>query len=427
MSLHKANELLAKRKKLFKEAKAIFAKAEKANREMDEVEQLQFDALMDKCDRMTAEAERLESDLSHRERAAAVNGGYDPSNGFPEPHVTSDGRRIFAYRRGQSIFEHRAALEGWTDDMKAATPGKVMRAYALGREHEVRGISSTGGISGNIMLPVQARILDDLKDQSWLGRAGALFLNEPGPSLAVTRITTPADFRFYAENAASTDSDPLFGAVTIQNEVARLIYKASREVIADAVGAEEALNREIAGQQRETVERYSLRGLSTAGEPQGLLNDSDVNAVNFGGSTSGAAPTSTGAGGYLDLMLAKQRLLEDKIPEERISMLWHPRVQRQFGYLRDANNQWLPAPPDLMDVPKYVTTAVPSTYDPGAGGSPIVLGDFGDFYVNQSMSGVELLRERFADNFQYGWLSYLRVGVSAVRPAAFEIINRVTT
>lgn len=76
---------------------------------------------------------------------------------------------------------------------------------------------------------------------------------------------------------------------------------------------------------------------------------------------------------------------------------------------------------------KFATTAMPSTYAPGAGGSPVVIGDWRDFVVNVSMMGSELLRERFSQPFEYGWLAYLPMGVSATRPAALEIINRLTT
>ena len=52
--------------------------------------------------------------------------------------------------------------------------------------------------------------------------------------------------------------------------------------------------------------------------------------------------------------------------------------------------------------------------------SEIILGDFSNLYIGiRTALRVEVLRETFAGNFQYGFLAFLRADVAAVHEEAF--------
>jgi HK97 family phage major capsid protein len=95
-----------------------------------------------------------------------------------------------------------------------------------------------------------------------------------------------------------------------------------------------------------------------------------------------------------------------------------PRTYATIAKFKSTTNDPLGVPPALASIPMAQTTAVSTTE--ATDKSTLYLGDWSQLmYGIRSQVRVEVLRERYADNLQYGFLAYLRADVALAHPAAF--------
>lgn len=427
--LARARELRQQRARILRDAEE-----RKAAGEADK-----FDKLLNQAQELRHEIEAIESrEEGIRQQVEAHERRKLGASGEDGPVIFRDGKtgkEIRGYRADSgSLYADEKRERGWDDAFDDLTIGGYFRAIAVGdpkTEAERRALSSTGGAGNNIPAPIRAMIFDRLKNQTYLGRAGAIFLPMDSATTVLTRVDTAASFNWHAEGSTHSGTDPTFAAVTLNAKTYRGVIKANRELVQDAADFPAVLEREIVGGMREKVEEISLRGTGSGSQPTGLLNSTAINNVNFGGTTAGAAPSSTGAGGWLDILQARQRLLDDNTPD-RFSMVWAPRTERQFGSLRTSSDKdWLGRPPLLQNVRTFTTAAMPTTLAPSTGltgVSSIVMGDYSDLVVGVRLEPqVEVLRERYSGAYQFGYLAAMRMDVQPIRPSSFERIDRIST
>lgn len=344
------------------------------------------------------------------------------------------GQEVRAFRAGDSIFRYKADREGWDVDFwtEVENPfGKLLRARAVGPSDawERRALSSTAGGGDLIPDPIRATVLDDLKAQSFLGRAGASFVDMDSASLTISRVASAASHSWTPEGSTAGSTAMSFDAISLDAKTLRGIHSANRELVDDAPDFPGVLERELRGSLNAELERTALVGSSTAGEPTGLLNSTDVTSLNFGGTTSGAAVSSSGAA-WGEILRAREQLLTSNVADDGHSYVWSPRVERQFAELKDANHQPLQAPQALQGVSRYVTSNAPSTLAPGGltAQSALYYGRYRDLIVGMRLDPqVELLTERFATNYRFGWLSFLRADIAVQRPESFVTLERIST
>jgi HK97 family phage major capsid protein len=73
------------------------------------------------------------------------------------------------------------------------------------------------------------------------------------------------------------------------------------------------------------------------------------------------------------------------------------------------------------------TTAIPTDGGAGSNESQVIAGDFSQLLIGiRSTIRVEILRERFMDNLQFGLIAHARVDFAAAREGAFTVLDAVT-
>ena len=398
----------------------------------DQRDQTLFDKLLSQAAGLKSQIDEVEGDEREEIRKLL---GKDRQTRTYGTHIWRDqyGDEVRSFGHGDSIYEEQKDRYGWDSMWDELTLGGLFRAYVVGPQNDAerRALSSTGGQSANIPAPLQARVLDRMREEDFLSRAGAQFVPMDSATLQITRGSTQAVLRWAAEGTTGAVTDPSFTSVTLTAHTHRGVIRASRELISDASDFPQALERELIGGMREVMQRAAISGTTAATQPTGLIYDSAVNSANFG-STAGSAPSSTGAGGWGSIAQARQRLREDNVSDDRLSMVYAPRTARQFDLLRGASEKsWLSGPPALDDVARYATNAMPINLAPTTGlsaQSSIILGDFRDLVVGVRLEpNVQILSERHADSYELGFLASMRVDAAPRNPKSFEVLNRVST
>lgn len=364
-------------------------------------------------------------------------GPVEPASDGKSFGYDSDGNEVRAFGLEDSIFEYRRNVRGYSDHWDADAPdnaiGKTLRAIAVGPQDrwERRAISSTAAGGSMIPQPIQDAILDNLKSQSVLARAGVRFIPMDSASLEVTRTSSGASFGWTSEGSTSSSSDPAFTSVSLDAKTLRGVHRVNRETAMDAPDFPAALQREFTNELTNELQRVVFNGATGSGEPKGLYNSTGdgVEKLDFGGSTAGTAVSSSAAQ-YGEILRAREGLLNDNIPDSRHSWITSPRVDRQFAELTDANFQPLRQPQALDQVRKLVTTSVPSTFAPGSltGQSAIFYGRYDNLAVGLRVDPqVEITNALRQENFQLSILSFLRADLVPLRPNAFRILDRIST
>jgi HK97 family phage major capsid protein len=190
------------------------------------------------------------------------------------------------------------------------------------------------------------------------------------------------------------------------------------------------VNRALSRGFSVALDKAALVGAgSTANEPLGLFGSTNVPSVSLG--ATGAAIT-----GYSPFLNALQTLQNNNVdvPISQLRAVMAPRSFRQIIGLSSTNDgQPLQPPPairPLIENGFEVTSSVPINQKAGSSteldASSIFVGSYRDMMVGiRSDLRVEILRERYAENLQYGIVAYARYDVQHEHPESFvKIIKR---
>jgi HK97 family phage major capsid protein len=131
--------------------------------------------------------------------------------------------------------------------------------------------------------------------------------------------------------------------------------------------------------------------------------------------TNGAALTN-----YDKLLDAIQTLLDAKASEPSGALL-ASRTLITFDKLKDTTNQPLRRPVSIEKLPFMATTSMPVTQTQGSAvnASSIIAGDFRELLIGMRTTlRIEVLKERYAENLQYGFVAHLRMDVQLAHPAS---------
>jgi HK97 family phage major capsid protein len=285
----------------------------------------------------------------------------------------------------------------------------------LERRALAEGTDSAGGFS--VPDIVMARFIDKMRAATVTVRAGAQTVPLTSDRTTVVRIATDPVAAWRVENAAIAVSDPTYEGVILTPRVLAVIVKVSRELIEDSLNIESMLEASFAGSMAVELDRVALVGSGVAPEPSGISNTANVGAVAAGG-----ALTS-----YDKLCDAVYEILVDNgaMPT---AMVMPPRTTVALAKLKTgltSDNTPLVKPPLIADIPILTTTSLPITEAPGTA-SRIIMGDFSRLMIGiRSALRVEVLRELYAGNHQYGFVAHLRADVAVEHPESFSQITGI--
>jgi HK97 family phage major capsid protein len=293
-------------------------------------------------------------------------------------------------------------------DLAGLRFGALMRAMITGPRNAIerRALAEGSDSTGGVTVPdiTSAQLIDRMRARLVLTRLGAQIVPLTTDKTTIARLDTDPIAAWRLENAPVAESDPTFSGAVFQARTLAVLVKASRELVEDSLNIVEALENAFARSMAVELERVALAGSGTPPEPRGIRNTTGVHE-------SSASLTSYDALIDLAALVWGANAVVN-------GMVMAPRTYATIGKLKNTLTDPLGVPPVLSGIPMEQTTAVSITESTDK--STLYLGDWTQLLLGiRTQVRVELLRERFVDNLQYGWVAYLRADVALAHPAAF--------
>jgi HK97 family phage major capsid protein len=432
-----SNELRQKRTKIIADARALLAEIEGETdpKELADLEK-RHDALLaelDKVDAQLARHDKLETqerldatyragqrDGSDEQRRAAMR----PRPGDGTARAADDGGIYVGARAGWSDkkgAEVRVLSRGQafaTDEYEGPGLGDCLRAMITGPRNDAEkraleeGTTSAGGFT--VPTPLAAIYIDKLRAASVVMQAGAQTVDMTSETLSIARLATDPTFAWRAESDEISASDPTFERVLFEAKSLAALVKVSRELLDDSVNVGAMLENAFIQAAAVAFDAAALYGASGGDNPVGVALTSGINSVDMG--NDGAA-----LNGYDDIIDALYELELDNAPAPT-AMALHPRTNRDFRKQKDGNGDPLRWPTDVASIPRLPTTAVPINETQGASNaaSSIILGHFPHLMIGlRSSLRIEVLRERYGEFLQFGFVAHMRGDVQLAHKASF--------
>ncbi|WP_265529099.1 phage major capsid protein [Sphingomicrobium marinum] len=325
---------------------------------------------------------------------------------------TRDGKRI------QVLKPEERYIDSATGQYNGPRFGQIIRAMVTGPRDDAErralseGTDSAGGFT--VPTPLAAWYIDKLRKASVVVRAGARTVPMESETLAIARLESDPVMAWRVENAAITQNDVTFGAVSLQAKSLAGSIKVSRELLDDSLNVARILENAFIQSAALEFDRACLFGSGSSNEPTGLKNISGINSVSMG--TNGAAPSD-----YDKIIDTIYELQADNAGDPT-AMIWSPRTARDYAKLKDADNNPLRVPEMVASVPKLATNAVPvdETEGTATDASSILMGDFSRMLIGlRTNVRLEANPYIYQENHQIGFFCWMRGDVQVEHAVSF--------
>ena len=386
-------------------------------------------SLLDKVGDETPEERALEIEAANdalMEMVDAVDVELDVRNGNSKrPMPTRDGdyapeETSTALTRDQKMVDHVRA-RGVDTDYQRLGLGQYLRSMVLGASSDLErralagGSDSTGGYTVPDVL--SAQLVDLMRANNRAMEAGAMTVPLDSDVNHVAKLASDPTPSWRTENSEVQESEPTFSRVTFEPKTLAVIVRASRELLEDSLNINEALPRMLAAALGQEMDRVVFSGSGTDPEPMGLDGISGVLEHAHNAELSS----------YTPLVRARRMVLDENATPGPWVMA--PKVEEAFGDLVDSTGQPLRHPP-ILDRPNplsmLTTSKLPTNLGSGDNEAVIYGGQWDQVAIGiRTSARIEVLRERYATNYQFGFLATLRMDVQAIRPNALVRITGV--
>jgi HK97 family phage major capsid protein len=329
-----------------------------------------------------------------------------------------DDSRAVALKPEQRMADH-VALKRGRADVSGLSAGAYLRSLVLGAKTDLekRALSEGNDSAGGYTVPelISLSMIDRMRANMVVMKAGARTVPLTSDTTHFARVLTDPVPAWRAEAGAVAESGPTFDRVTFSPKSIAVLVKVSRELLEDSVNIEDALMNVLTSAMALEVDRVAMFGTGDAPEPRGIVNTANVNAVALNGQLVGYAP----------LISARTAILGANSPGVTAYVM-NPREEGSLAGRLDGQGQPLRVPPKIEAIPFLQTSAVPKNGGVGANESSIIGGYFPHLLIGmRSELRIEILRERYADNMQYGFLAHLRADVQLEHPESFTKITGI--
>lgn len=395
------------------EANTIIDNARASKRDMTADEQGKVDASFARMDQLNAQ------------KKVALEAKFNAAQPIPNPKDLISGHTATRApaRPRQPITFDQSFSKAIGVDTTAATfgIGDYCRAMVLGARTPAEkdalqfNTDSSGGYG--VPAPLSASVIDATRSNSQFVRAGALTVPLLNIQNRVMRLADNAAPAFRAEHgdvtATQTFDDGTFDLKTIA-----VIVRASREQLEDAINVNQAIEDAFATAFGAELDRVIGWGNGTT-EPQGITSNTNIITV-------ASAANGTALSDYSRLLDALYELnLNQTQPN---GVLMSPREGRTINGFEDSTGQPLRRPDALASLGFHVSPNVPvdQTQGTATDASTLLMADFSKLYIGVLQGlRVEVLKERYADKLQYGFLAWMRVDAQLTRPKAFAKVTGI--
>jgi HK97 family phage major capsid protein len=379
-----------------------------------------FDAVMAAHDQCQGE---LDIRGAMGDKSPRANGG-DPRR--PAPSGDAPANPEFAEARNMDtesttilMPEHRMAdrvNRESSSHLNGLSVGKYFRAMVTGgstdaeRRALAEGTDSSGGFSVPTIL--SSNLLDLMRANTVAMQAGAMTVPLTSDRNHIAKVASDPVPAWRAENAVVNESDPTFSRVEFVPKSLAVLVKVSRELLEDSLNIEQELPRIMAAAMARELDRVIFLGSGTGSEPTGLDNVTGVLELAHNATLTSYSP-----------LVSARRLLMGQNNNLVSAYVMHPDTEATLGDLTDSTGQPLNYP-TILDRPRpmqmLTTTQLPVNLGTGTNETTIYSGDFSKLMIGlRSDVRVEVLKERYAENMQYGFLIHARYDVVASHPNAF--------
>jgi len=399
-------EIRAERARLHREAHALIDRADEENRGLEDDEREQVDKMLEEIRHLGRRLElaQVGDELDIRDAAVAapyqtpLEPTYDDDDGETRALGPSESVRSFVARRG------------WADptELGDLQLGQYLRSMVVGPRTDIerRALSEGTDSAGGFTVPtiLAGDLIDLLRARATVFQAGARTVPLESDKHDIARLASDPVAAWRAENAAVAESDPTFDRVRFEPKSLAVVVRASRELIQDSLNLEAALTRAFTNAFALEVDRVALVGAGSGSEPTGIANATGITEVDLG--TDGAAITD-----YSSVLDMLQALEAANVDTSRLAAIMAPRTARTIAGFADTTGQPLQRPPALERLRTLTTSQVPidQTQGTSSDASSIYMGDFRAVMVGVRLElQIEVLKERYADNLQFGFLAFGR-------------------
>ncbi len=248
--------------------------------------------------------------------------------------------------------------------------------------------AATGGSGAEVVfddfVPTAHRgdmFIEALRAQQVLSGLGATYMTGLTGRIKMPKMATGANAAFVEELADVADGAGTDGGVTLQPRTMGAYVDLSRLLMMESVPAiEQVIQNDLLRSAADRTEFYAIQGSGSSGQPTGILNTSGVNDLDISANTDVAALT------WADITALVKLVEEDNgvVNSNALGFLTHPSVKAKMAQtVRVAssdsvmllNDPWN----NLYGYPAAFSSNVPTTLDPGDGGSDAAAMIFGDF------------------------------------------------
>jgi HK97 family phage major capsid protein len=338
-------------------------------------------------------------------RGGAGNGEYETAD---QSDLISRDQSFEKHLRNRGKIHDRPEFE-------KLTVGGVMRSLVTGPRtaEEKRALAEGADSTGGVSVPdlTLARFIDRLRAATVCFQAGAQTLPLTSDKNTIARTITDPTCAWRAEAGPIAESDPAFEGLVFVPRSLAVHFKVSRELLEDSVNIEQALEASLRGALSVELDRVALEGTGTPPEPKGISPTTNVGAVAVT-----AALTS-----YDKILDGIYEILVDNAAMPT-SMVMHPRTAIALAKLKEgvaSSINPVRVPALVEPIKQYMTTGISITLSPGTA-TTLYLGDFTQLIFGiRTELRIEVLRELFAVNHQYGFVAHMRADIGLQHPQSF--------
>jgi HK97 family phage major capsid protein len=256
-----------------------------------------------------------------------------------------------------------------------------------------------------------------------LASLGARFMVEPNFTQFPVQTAKPTVSWFEEGDTMTPDSSATIGSKKATFRVPALLFKSSNFWLEDSgpIGAE-IISAMALQAINEAIIKVAINGASASGQPVGLDNLSGVQTVDGG---------NVEIEDWSKITDCVTKLLSADVPLDRVGWLYPPKVWQQINKIVGDDLHHVLPPSGLANIPGFVTSAIPTATITGTPTTYETTAYFGDWsnmlVVSNGGPSIQILRERYADDMATGFLVWLRMDITVIRPNNFCILQNIAT
>ena len=420
-------DLREKKRSYIETSRSILAKAEAERRELTLAEQRDFDGLLEKAkalDGTLTRAAQLGELRAEIERPVQSPGaGIVPVS---EDGMIYGGNRntrpgeVRIYKPNEAIAEQRYTGPGI---------GAYVRGMVTGRwEPELRALAEGTPSAGGYVIPtpLALQVVDLLRNQAQVHRAGAVSVTMNSATLKMARLASDVTAGWKAENAAMTYSDNSFQQILFTANTLIAGAKISLEMIEDSENIDAVVSNSISKALALALDYAALYGSGTAPAPTGIKNQSGVTLTVLGTNGYSLVDWSKFSQGISTLMQANV--------EGPYGAIYSARTAGELDRLVDTLGQPLRQPDLVTKMAKFASNQVGNAFTVGTATttSDVFIGQWDQCLIGYRNSMTMEISREAADstgsaftNAQVWIRAYLRADVQLAHPQAFNVLEGV--